>query len=242
MRGHSPRKQAYPNRKSTEQLKNCKKRAWLKKSYPPHQSISTPIQLGLQILMNQKVEQCKCVQRKIKTFLRKKQTCSIETPNKREHKLVVIEGKNRLMQTIKLEHNNAQKSVDIISTLQRWSQILDSCLESYLKALDRKVHYQVVIEKPLGKISFSERIQSLLSKPNFELKLSEAPLTNNVAIFDDNEATINFFQGKPLGQSPIIWTNHPGLIQMCRDHFGNVWKSSREYKIQKEDSDEPLSE
>jgi sugar-specific transcriptional regulator TrmB len=197
----------------------------------PSKFIATPIQFGLQILMNEKVQQCKDAQRKIKEFLLKNQTCTLEAPKKQEHKLIVIEGKNRLMQTIKLEHDTAQKNIDIISTLQRWSQILDYCLESYVKALERKVKYRVVIEKTLGKITLPEKIQALLSKPNFELRFSEEPLMNNAAIFDDNEATINFFEGKPLGESPILWTNHPGFIQMCRDHFDKVWKSSREYKI-----------
>lgn len=196
----------------------------------PSKFMATPIQFGLQILMNQKVKQFKKVQTKIKAFLRKNQTCRLEATQKQEYKLVVIEGKDRLMQKIKLEQDNVKRSVDIISTLQRWFQILDSCLESYLEALERGVKYRVVLEKPLGTIKFPEKIQALLSEPNFKLRLSEVPLINNVAIFDENEATINFFEGKPLGESPVIWTNHPGFIQMCQDHFDKVWESSREYK------------
>ena len=93
------------------------------------------------------------------------------------------------------------------------------------------MQYRVVIEKPLGKITFQENIQTLLAKPNFELGLSEEPLKTNAAIFDGNEATINFFEGKPLKESPIIWTNHQSFIQMCQDNFDKVWKSSRKYEI-----------
>ena len=202
----------------------------------PSKFIATPIQFGLQILMDQRVQQCKNVQRKMKAFLRKKQACRLEAPKEKEYKLIVIEGKDRIVQTIKLEHDTAQRSVEIISTLQRWFQILDSSLESHLKALERKVKYRVVVEKPLRKITFPENAKALLSKPNFELRVSEGPLMNNEAIFDDNEATINFFEGKPLGESPIIWTNHPGVIQMCRDHFDKVWKSAKEYKFWNENS------
>lgn len=200
----------------------------------PSKFIATPIEFGLQILMNQKLQQCMELKKKMKGFLRKNQISPLTTSRIQRHKLIVIEGKERLMQTIRQEHDNVRRSVDIISTLQRWLQILDSCLASYLKALERKVKYRVVIEKPLSKITFPEKIQTLLSKPDFELRLSEVPLTNNAAIFDDNEVTINFFEGKPLSESPIIWTNHPGLIHMCRDHFGNIWESSKEYKIQSE--------
>jgi sugar-specific transcriptional regulator TrmB len=200
----------------------------------PSKFIPTPLDLGLQILMNQKMRQCWELQKKMKDFLRKNQSCSIEASRDQERALIVIQGKERLMQTIKLEHDNVQRIVDIISTLQRWSQILEFCLEGYIRALDRKANYRVIIEKPIGKIDFQENIQLLLSKPNFELRLHKGPLKINAAIFDEMEATINFFEGKPLGESSIIWTNHPGFIQMCQDHFDTVWKSSQKYKITNE--------
>jgi sugar-specific transcriptional regulator TrmB len=170
----------------------------------PLKFIATPMQFGLQMLLSQKVRQCKETQKNIKKFLRKNQSCLIKEPHKQEIKLIVLEGKDKLMQTIKRGHNNAQRSVDIISTLQRWSIILSYCFESYTKAFERKVHYRVIIEKPLGKITFQETIQTLLAKPDFELRFSKDPLKTNAAIFDDNEATINFFEGKPLTESPII--------------------------------------
>jgi hypothetical protein len=137
---------------------------------------------------------------------------------------------------MKNEHDNVQRTVDIITTLQRWLQILDFCFQDYLEALDRKVKYRVVIAKSAGKITFPESIQALLEQPGFELRLSEEALKINAAVFDENEATINFFEGKTLMESPIIWTNHPGFIQMCKEHFDRVWNSAQEYKIQNENN------
>ena len=86
-----------------------------------------------------------------------------------------------------------------------------------MKAVNREVNYRVVLESP-----------------GFELRLSRGPLATNAAIFDDKEVTINFFQGKPIGESPIIWTNHPSFIQMCKDHFKQIWKSAQEHKLTEE--------
>ena len=197
----------------------------------PLKFTATSINFGLQMLMSQKVQQCKETQKNIKKFLRKNQSCLIKKPPKKEVKLIVLEGKEKLMQTIKQAHGSAEKSVDIISTLHRWCIILDCCFENYMRALERKVRYRVIINKPLGKIMFQENIQTLLAKPYFELRFSKGPLKTNAAIFDEKESTINFFEGKPLNESPIIWTNHPGLIQMCQDHFDKVWKSAEKYTI-----------
>jgi sugar-specific transcriptional regulator TrmB len=202
----------------------------------PLKFIATPIHFGLQMLMSQKMQQCKETQKKMKEFLRKNQSCPIKKPPIQKHKLIMLEGKDRLTHAIKLEHSNVQRTVDIITTLQRWLQILDFNFQDYLEALDKKVKYRVVIAKPTGKITFPENIQALLAKPCFELRLSEKPLKINAAIFDENKATINFFEGKALMESPIIWTNHPGFIQMCQDRFDRLWKSAEKYKIQNENN------
>jgi sugar-specific transcriptional regulator TrmB len=197
----------------------------------PSKFTATPLQFGLQMLMDQKERQFKETQKRVKEFLWKNQSCPIKKPPLQKRMIIVLEGKGKLMQTMKNEHDNVQRTGDIITTLQRWLQILDFCFQDYLEALDRGVKYRVVIAKPAGEITFPENIKSLLAEPGFELRLSEESIKINSAVFDENEATINFFEGKSLMESPIIWTNHPGFIQMCQEHFDKVWKSSLKYKI-----------
>jgi sugar-specific transcriptional regulator TrmB len=197
----------------------------------PIKYLATPLQFGLQILMAQRVQQCKKIQLDVKRFLRNHQSCSLEVPQEKGYKLSMVEGKQRLTQVIRRQHDRVRRSVDILSTMQRWMQILDFCLLYYEKALNRGVKYRVVIEKHVGNNDFPDDVRNLLARTNFDFRLSGDQLSTNSAIFDNREATINFFQGKPLGESPIIWTNHPSFIQMCQDHFDKVWKSSRNYKI-----------
>jgi sugar-specific transcriptional regulator TrmB len=192
----------------------------------PYTFKATPIEYGLQILMTQRLQHFKEIQEKTKEFLRKNQGCIIEKPQKHEYKLIMVEGKERVMQIIKLEHDNVQQSVDILSTLVRWLQILDSCFENYEKALARKVKYRVVIEKPRGEIDFSENVRALLAKPGFELRLSSTPLKTNAAIFDQKEATFIFYTSKSLAEAPIIWTDHPSFISMAQDQFEKVWNAA----------------
>jgi sugar-specific transcriptional regulator TrmB len=198
----------------------------------PYRFKVTPIEYGLQILMVQKVQQFKELQEKTKEFLRKIQNRPIETMKEQEYRFIMVEGRERLLQIIKDEHDNVQQSVDILSTLTRWLQILDLCFKDYEKALARKVKYRVVIEKPRGEINFPENARALLAEPGFELRLSRGPLVTNAAIFDQKEATFNFIPSKSLAESPIIWTDHPSFIAMCQDHFEKIWKAAREYKIE----------
>jgi sugar-specific transcriptional regulator TrmB len=199
----------------------------------PYKFVATPPKQGLQILMSQRLQQHREIQEKTKEFLQKIQNYQKEIPHEQEHKFIMIEGKARIIQKIKLQHGNVQRSADILSTLQRWLQIIDSCFKSYEKALERKVKYRVVIEKPECKINFPEKVQALLAKPNLELRFSRSLLKTNSAIFDQKEASFNFFPSKSLAEAPIIWTNHPSFLAMCQDHFETIWKSARRYQLEK---------
>ena len=195
---------------------------------------ATPLQFGLQILMAQKIQQCEKMQLEIKKFLRSHQSCQLEIPQEREYKIAMVEGRERLMQLIRHEHERVQRSVDILSTFQRWMQIIDLCHINYEKELDRGVKYRIVIQKNAKQNELGENVHALMARPNFDLRLSRGPLITNAAIFDNKKATVNYFHGKPIGESPVIWTNHPSFISMCQDHFDKVWETSLKYERKNE--------
>jgi sugar-specific transcriptional regulator TrmB len=199
----------------------------------PFTFVATPPKEGLQILMNQRLQQHTEMQVRIEEFLQKIQNYQKEILQEQEYKFIVIEGKERILQKIKLQHDTVQQTADILSTLQRWLQIIDDCYENYEKALERKVKYRVVIENPEYKINFPEKVQALLTKPNMKLRFSCSLLKTNSAIFDGKEASFNLFPSKSIAEAPIIWTNHPSFLAMCQDHFEAVWKSARQYKLEK---------
>jgi len=196
----------------------------------PSKFIATPIGFGLQMMMAQKVQQYAKIQKKIKHFLRKNQSCPLKASPIQEYKLIMVEGRERIMQMITLEHDCVQQSVDILTTLQRLLQILDFSFQNHMEALEREVKYRVVVEKPIGRIIFPESIHVLLAKPTFALRLSVSPLKTNGAIFDEKEVTFSFYPSKPLGESSIIWTNHTSFLSMFQDQFDKTWKKSLKYR------------
>jgi sugar-specific transcriptional regulator TrmB len=195
----------------------------------PNEFEAIPIDLGLQILISKKDDYVREIREKAKEILRETQSQPLKELKIQENKVVMIEGKHRLMQIIKSQHDNAKRSIKILSAYTRWLQILDFCFPNYCKALDRGVRYQVVIEKPEVN-SIPENVGALLTKPNFELRLRDTLLETNSAIFDGKEATINFYPPKPLSEAPLLWTDHPSLIRMCEDHFEKLWKSAHPFE------------
>jgi sugar-specific transcriptional regulator TrmB len=207
-------------------LKELQKKGLVeKKITTPYLYVPTPLHLGLQLMIIESIQRFKEIQVKTKDFLRKHQADEKNELSKPKYELIMVEGRQRLMQLIKKQHKNVERNVNILTTLPRWLQILNFCFENYEKALDRGVRYQVVLEAHEDTIASHENVQALLKKQNFELRLTGSPLQTNAAIFDDNEVTVNFFPSQSLAESPLIWTNHPSFISMCQDHFDKIWKT-----------------
>ena len=198
-------------------------------SYPNRFS-AIPIMMGLQILQNYKVEQCTEIDKNIKTFLKKAQLFQEEAFEEHEYKITIIEGKHGILNKISQQHKNVQRSVKILTTFSRWLQIIQCCIKDYEAALARGVEYQLVLENTESRFMLPKEVELLLAKPNFKLATCVHRLKSNGAIFDDKEASINFFPGKSLSESPFIYTNHPSLISMLEDQFEKTWKNSLKYK------------
>ncbi|MBT0158676.1 helix-turn-helix domain-containing protein [Candidatus Bathyarchaeota archaeon A05DMB-2] len=197
----------------------------------PNKFQATPIRPGLQILMTQKLEEHRKIEKKAKEFLQRFQENEEEAAQAQEYKFLIIDGKERQIQKMRRQNDSAQRSVDVLSTLNWWLQIINVCFENYEKALNRHVKYRTIIEKTKTDASFPKEVHALLSKPNFKLKLIQRPLDTNAAVFDRREATFNFYPSKSLAESHFIWTNHPSFIAMCQSHFERLWKQAQEYKL-----------
>jgi sugar-specific transcriptional regulator TrmB len=193
----------------------------------PYTFKATPLKYGLQIIMSQRRQQYNEIQKKAKNFLQKMSKYKEEKGANQEYNFSIVEGRERISQIIKLQHTKVKREVNALSTLTRWLHIIHYCHDEIRRTLDRKVKYHIVLEIPNHEITFPENMQALMKKPNFKLRTSKQPLTTNSAVFDDREASFNFFPSKPMNMSPILVTNHPSFIAMCRDHFNKEWKTAQ---------------
>jgi sugar-specific transcriptional regulator TrmB len=192
----------------------------------PYTFSATPIQSGLQMLIDQRFEECKKIRKETEKFLRKTKNSQDTSFGDQDYKLLMIDRKERIIQRTRQQHNSAKLNVDVLSTPQRWLQILHDCMQNYENTLTRGVKYRVVLDSSSLYIDRQKNIQALLSKPNFDLRLSSSSLCVNAAIFDGKEATFCFYPSKPLTESPIVWTNHPSFLAMFQSYFENIWESA----------------
>ena len=206
----------------------------------PHEFRAIPPDTGLEILMSNKFQEYKKIEEKTKIFLRKIEAYSKKPVCPERFKLKMCEGRKRILQIIKRSLETTKQNLEVISTLERWLHVIYFCSENYGKMVARGVKCRVIVEKPEGGIICPDstcklcRIESWMTKPNFELRFTSPPLKTNAAIFDQNEAIISYFPSKPVAEAPVLWTNHPSFVAMTHDHFEKTWETAVEYtgKIQ----------
>jgi len=151
-----------------------------------------------------------------------------------EYRIIIIEGRETIIGRCRLAHSSAQLSVCCCSTFQRWIHVGQEIHEVIQKALDRGVKYQTVIERPLGEINLTKELKSLMENDNFKVKIIDKSLKANAVIFDESLSSFNFYPSKAIGESPMIWTNHPSILSSFQETFNNLWNEANTFTPQKD--------
>ncbi len=195
----------------------------------PYKFKAIPVKDGLEILMIQRLQQYKEMREKTRSFLAKYQHDEKQNLPASESKFIIVEGKDRVIQMMRLMNNKVKKTVRIISTYRRWLHSLEYCVQNYRKALTRNVKFQVILETTEDQIVFPKKMNTLLTNDNFSLRIHKRPLKTNLGIFDEHALMFNLFPSHTLEESQTLWTNHTSFISMSKDHFSKIWTKSIPY-------------
>jgi sugar-specific transcriptional regulator TrmB len=190
----------------------------------PLRFVAVSPSLGLQNALEMKINEVEKTGKKTAEFI-KNFSPKEDSEDSSQYPIKIIDGRKRILQQIKQQHDVAKETIEIISILPRWLQIMEECLDNYVNALKRGVRYRIIVGSWDSKNILPQTINRLLEMPNFKLKTIILPQTINSAIFDSKEVTFNYYPLKSLGHSPLIVTNHPSFIDLSKGYFEAVWSS-----------------
>ena len=189
----------------------------------PIRFVAVPPALGLLNSIKKKREEMENIADKTIDFIKRFELYQESSDSLQEYNLKLIDGRTRILQKIKEQHDKVQETVDIITVLPRWLHILDECWENYQNAVERGVKYRLIIGLLNDIGDLPKSLDNLIGKPNFKIKACPAVQHINSAVFDGKEATFNYFPCKNLGASPLILTNHPSFIELTQGYFESIW-------------------
>jgi len=196
----------------------------------PQEYRAIPLHDGLSIMIGYKAKEYANIAEKAKEFLGRYEEQTLLQQTKEEYSISIIESKDAIINKIRNITEACTSKVWVCQTLQRWIQVNVCLSETKEEALRRGVKYRIILAQPEGEISFPKDLKPLLSHPNYQVKVTNR-LQINASLHDDKYGCFSFYPSKSLSESPVIVTNHPSLLIGFKDHFENVWSSSKKIDL-----------
>jgi sugar-specific transcriptional regulator TrmB len=167
----------------------------------PLKFLAVPPSIGLQNSLEKKIIEVESTKQKTVEFIKSFQ-CKENSKDTSQYSIKLLNGRKRILQKIIEQHNSAKHTIEVISNLTKWLQVIDECFDSFKNALDRGIHYRVIIGLLEDNCSLPNSLNYLLKQPNFELKTVFVPQSINSMVFDCKEVNFNYYALKPLGDGP----------------------------------------
>jgi sugar-specific transcriptional regulator TrmB len=177
----------------------------------------------LSTIQNEKTNQYDRFSKRIQFFLERIEENKTEQEAKEDFEISIIEGKERVINRCRKSHGSAQRSVCCCSIFQRWIQIGQEIHDTIQEAVLRGVQYRMILESPTNEIKIPKNVLSLMEKDNFQVRITNKQLKINTVIFDDTLAGFSLYPSKSVVETPMIWTNHPSIIESFRGYFDSLW-------------------
>lgn len=190
----------------------------------PYVYQATPLKFGAQALMTTKFKEYKETQKKINQLLLKVEY-SKGKPPEIEPKIIINKGKQRLLQLLKTEQDKAKISIEFISPTKRWTQLVEHAYADWEKNLKRGVIHRGILDTGCETV-FPDSVKTLLKNPNIEMRRLKKASKTNYAIYDSKEVAFNYTPLKPMREATTLWTNHPSLLAIFKEHFETLWEAA----------------
>ena len=143
--------------------------------------------------------------------------------NENEPEFILLLQKDPSIRKRQEEIENAQKSIDFITSWKRFSIWANTFGENAKKALKRNVHMRVVLEKPPKGNSLPEIIQEFMKYRSYEIKFIIDPPSAIIGIFDRTKLLIDTSASVGLTEASTLWSNNSVLLSIIQDFFEIIW-------------------
>jgi sugar-specific transcriptional regulator TrmB len=190
---------------------------------------ATPINAGISILLNCKIQEINRARQEAKELLNKymEQTKNVAIQDD-TNQFVLIPEKKSLILRLKKAIIDAKSGIDVVCPKEAFPRGLLTLAESYEKAIRRGVKIRWIIEKPTGNISLEKTIPTYLKTPLFSYRTIEKSPQTRFGLFDRTEIFIATNPTQCALESSALWTNNPSILKIVNDYFEILWITGME--------------
>jgi hypothetical protein len=148
-----------------------------------------------------------------------------------ESRFILIHEKEVLRRIRKLIETT-QKSLEVITTSNRFQSGVFSFYEVDKKALKRGVTHRIIVDKPCARYENLLKRTLEVSTENtfFEIRYVKTSPLAVMAIFDKIKMFIAISATAAIGEVPILVSNNPSLVAVTQSYFEKLWSTALKCK------------
>lgn len=183
-----------------------------------------PLNEAVTILMGQKQKEIAELKEKSKILLQeyKKKTSNSVTVVEREF-VLLPKGTSGFKKGISAI-TAAQTSIDFITSIKRFNQLLVTASEDIVEAAKRGVKIRFILDKSNMNRSLSKIFAKFYNTASFKY-VADSPQPF-MAIYD-KKSVLMATTDDDFCQSTLLWSNNPVLVRTVQNYFKLLWASNR---------------
>ena len=188
-----------------------------------------PIELVTSNLVNRKVAEHEEMQEKTQQLVidvQKSYATAGKSIQDEASQFIMIAGKDTIIQRLVEALSKASKSVDVVTSRERFSSAIDSFSKGYAKALARGVKIRIAVEKHVAENSALEVTRKLAESEDFDVRFFSCAPEAVVSIFDGKEAAVTISKTANFAKTSALWSNDISFVALARSYFDNMWNNS----------------
>ncbi len=198
---------------------------------------AVPLKEGIKTLLMQREDDF-LETRAEANMLLQKTSINTGTINKKDNaEFMMVPEKGVVTKKLKIELEKTQFSANVITTANRFPQIMDYLFTTFCGMIEHGVIVRLLVEKSPSEFNAifnkhtSAKAKALLSNPKFTIRHKISSPTHALAVYDHERALIILNPALNIEGSPAIWTNHSSIVMALEDHFDKLWNRADEYRL-----------
>jgi sugar-specific transcriptional regulator TrmB len=190
-----------------------------------------PIRQATEILLERKRAQYNDLCDKTKELVQETEKSQTEQElQKQKTKFLMIPGREAIIQKLHEALNKTERSLEVVTSRQRFSPAILEFKDKYVEALERGVKIRIATEAHASKKEVLEIIQNLKKYRGFEIrKFYEIPEAV-ISIFDGMLISVSIAGTAHTPSASALWSNDSSLVALTSNYFKNKWKSAVQYE------------
>jgi sugar-specific transcriptional regulator TrmB len=143
-----------------------------------------------------------------------------------ESQFTIIPCKEAIIQRISDALYKTSRSLEVVTSSERFSSAILAFSKSYEDALSRGVRIRIAAEKHVAQNGAFEVVKNLSRNEDFEVRFFPYAPEAVVSIFDSKEASVTLSSTANSSKGRALWSNDNGFVTLARHYFENMWSNA----------------